>query len=257
MPDEGPDITDDAVLGGRLRLLQPRQGHRFGHDAILLAAATPGADGDRAIDLGAGVGAAGLALAARVAGIRVTLSDIDPNLMALAAENAVRNGLGGRVNAVVFDVMSDFAMPPSSSALLPGGSDVVLMNPPFHDAERLQASPNAARRAAHVASSSALRQWIATATRLLRPGGILTMIFRADGTAVLLDALSTNFGGIALMPIHPKPGTNAIRVLVGAIKGSGGPIAIRAGLVLATESGAPTPETDAVLRHGAPLPLWQ
>jgi tRNA1(Val) A37 N6-methylase TrmN6 len=257
MPDERPDITDDAVLGGRLRLLQPRRGHRFGHDAILLAAATPGADGDRAIELGAGVGAAGLALAARVAGIRATLSDIDPNLMALAAENAVRNGLGDRVNAVVFDVVSDFAATPSSAAHLPSGSDIVLMNPPFHDAERLQASPNAARRAAHVAASGTLHQWIAAAARLLRGGGKLTMIFRADGTAALLDALSTDFGGIMLMPIHPKPGANAIRVLVGAIKGSGSLLAIRPGLVLTTESGAPTPEADAVLRHGAPLPLWQ
>ncbi len=255
MPDEGPDITDDAVLGGRLHLLQPRRGHRFGHDAILLAAATPGVDGDHAIELGAGVGAAALALAARVAGIRVTLSDIDPNLVALAAENAARNGLADRVDAVAFDVRSDFAASPSS-ALLPGGSDVVLMNPPFHDAARLRASPDAARRTAHVAPSGSLRQWIATATWLLRAGGTLTMIFRADGTAALLDALSADFGGIVLMPIHPKPGMNAIRVLVGAIKGSGAPLAIRPGLVLATESRAPTPETDAVLRHAAALPMW-
>ena len=33
------DTTEDAVLGGRLILRQPRRGHRFGHDAILLAAA--------------------------------------------------------------------------------------------------------------------------------------------------------------------------------------------------------------------------
>ncbi len=255
MPDDRPDITDDAVLGGRLRLLQPRRGHRFGHDAILLAAAAPGGDGDRAIELGAGVGAAGLALAARVAGIRVTLSDIDPNLVALAAENAARNGLADRVDAVAFDVMSEVAAAPSS-ALLPGGSDIVLMNPPFHDAERLQASPNAARRAAHVASSGSLHQWIATATWLLRASGTLTTIFRADGTAALLDVLSADFGGIVVMPIHPKPGMNAIRVLIGAIKGSGAPLAIRPGLLLATASGAPTPETDAVLRHAAALPLW-
>ena len=38
MPAE--QFTDDAVLGGRLILRQPRTGHRVGHDAILLAAAT-------------------------------------------------------------------------------------------------------------------------------------------------------------------------------------------------------------------------
>jgi hypothetical protein len=58
-------LTDDAVLGGRLKLYQPARGHRVGHDAILLAASTAAAAGDVAVDLGAGVGAAGLALASR------------------------------------------------------------------------------------------------------------------------------------------------------------------------------------------------
>ena len=76
------------MLGGRLRLRQPARGHRFGHDAILLAAACPARAGEQVVDLGAGVGAAGLALAARVDGMPVTLVEIDPQLAALAAENA-------------------------------------------------------------------------------------------------------------------------------------------------------------------------
>src|SRR3954467_1857941 len=73
LPDTVGDVTDDAVLGGRLRLLQPRRGHRFGHDAILLAAATQARAGEHAVEFGAGVGAAGLALAARCPDVRVTL----------------------------------------------------------------------------------------------------------------------------------------------------------------------------------------
>src|SRR5229473_3780911 len=76
-------FTDDAVLGGRLRLRQPARGHRVGHDAILLAAACPARAGERVVDLGAGVGAAGLALAARVPDATVTLVEIDPELAAL------------------------------------------------------------------------------------------------------------------------------------------------------------------------------
>lgn len=98
------DVTDDAVLGGRLRLKQPKRGHRVGHDAILLAATCPAHAGERVVDLGAGVGAAGLALAARVAGIEVTLVEVDAELAALAAENAQLNGLAARVHAVVLDV---------------------------------------------------------------------------------------------------------------------------------------------------------
>jgi len=52
------ETTDDAVLGGRLRLTQKKRGHRVGHDAILLAAVTDARPGDRVVDFGAGVGAA-------------------------------------------------------------------------------------------------------------------------------------------------------------------------------------------------------
>src|SRR5262245_39508973 len=91
------DLTEDAVLGGRLRLMQPRRGHRVGHDAILLAAAGPARAGEHAVDLGAGIGAAGLALAARADGVTVTLVEIDAELAALAVANAERNGLTARV----------------------------------------------------------------------------------------------------------------------------------------------------------------
>ncbi len=96
MASEVPDITEDAVLGGRLRLRQPARGHRVGHDAILLAAATPALAGEHVVDLGAGVGAAGLAVAARVPGVSVTLVERDAGLAALAAENALRSGFSAR-----------------------------------------------------------------------------------------------------------------------------------------------------------------
>ena len=72
MTEASVEFTEDGFLGGQLRLRQPKSGHRAGHDAILLAAATPARAGDRVADFGAGVGAAGLALATRVAGIRAS-----------------------------------------------------------------------------------------------------------------------------------------------------------------------------------------
>jgi tRNA1(Val) A37 N6-methylase TrmN6 len=254
MPGEArEELTDDAALGGRLRLLQPRRGHRFGHDGILLAAATPARDGDRVVDLGAGIGAAGLALASRVPGVRVTLVEIDEGLAALARENAARNGLAGRVDAVTLDVAAssaDFA-----AAGLPAGScDLVLMNPPFHD-KALPASPDPMRRGAHSLGATDLSDWVAAAERLLRPGGILTLIFRADGVPMLLDLLGGGFGAIALLPVHSKPGAAAIRVLLAAAKARRGPFAILPGLVLAETDGSPTVVAEAVLRHGNPLEL--
>src|SRR6185295_9777748 len=117
--------TDDAVLGGRLRLVQKRRGHRVGHDAILLAAATDAHSGDRAVDLGAGIGAAGLALAIRLPEVTVTLVEIDPELAGIAEENIARNGLDQRVRALALDVTAPsdvFA----AAGLGPGSVDRVL-----------------------------------------------------------------------------------------------------------------------------------
>src|SRR5215469_6212813 len=87
------DLTEDAFLGGRLLLRQPKSGHRSGHDAILLAAATAARAGDRVVEFGAGVGAAGLALAKRIDGIDLVLVEIDPQLARLARDNATNNAI--------------------------------------------------------------------------------------------------------------------------------------------------------------------
>jgi tRNA1(Val) A37 N6-methylase TrmN6 len=252
-PEAGAlDATEDAVLGGRLILRQPRRGHRVGHDAILLAAATPAKTGEHVVDFGAGVGAAGLALAARMAGPSVTLLEIDPALAALAEENIRRNAFADRVRAITLDVTAP-ARAFAAAGLPPGSAARVLMNPPFNDPAASRASPDADRRLAHV--SAGLAPWLRSAARLLAAGGTVTLIWRADGLADLLAALARGFGAVAVQPVHPRPDAPAIRVLVRAVKGSGAPLALLPGLVLADADGHPSAAAEAVLRHGAALPL--
>jgi tRNA1(Val) A37 N6-methylase TrmN6 len=246
------EASEDAVLGGRLVLRQPLRGHRVGHDAILLAAATSAKSGDHAVDLGAGVGGAGLALARRIEGLNVTLVEIDPVLTALAAGNAQRNDLSDRVRAVCLNVdasVADFA----AAGLAPGSAACVLMNPPFNVAQ--QPSPDHARRLAHTASETTLEHWLRAAARLLRADGVVTLIWRADGLAEVLAALSKDFGAIAVLPVHPKPGAAAIRVLVRATKGNRAPLALLPGFLLADSDSKPTAAAEAVLRKGEALSL--
>jgi len=252
MPAERIGASDDAVLGGKLLIRQPRGGHRVGHDAILLAAATAARAGNHVVDLGAGVGAAGLALALRIEGVAVTLVEIDPALAALARDNAARNGLAERVRVVCLDV----AAPASTFAargLAAAKADRVLMNPPFNAAGN--PSPDRRRRLAHVAAQDTLNRWLGTAARLLRPQGIATLIWRADGLDAVLADLAHSFGAVTLLPVYPKPGAPAIRVLARAVKGSRAPLTLLPGLVLADAAGKPTAEAEAVLRGNAVLPL--
>jgi tRNA1(Val) A37 N6-methylase TrmN6 len=235
-------FTEDAFLGGQLRLRQPKSGHRAGHDAILLAAATPAKSGDRVADFGAGVGAAGLALATRVAGIKLVLVEIDQHLAELARGNA-------RTNAIAADIvaldLTDSAESFASVGLAPDSLDVVLMNPPFNDAARHRASPQKAL--AHVATATTLESWIHAARRTLKSGGVLTLIWRADGLAEVLAALDRGFGSIAMMPVHGHPTMPAIRVLVRATKGGKAPLQIHPALMLNNESGVPDKQLGDVL----------
>lgn len=238
------EFSDDACLGGRLRLRQPRSGHRAGHDAILLAAATPARQGERVVDFGAGVGTAGLAVAIRVAGIDLVMIERDENLAALARINAELNRIAARV--CVLDVAGS-AGTFLDAGLGPDSADVVLMNPPFNDSARHRSSPDDVRRAAHMAEPDTLETWIHAARRLLKSGGAFSLIWRAHGLTDVLNVLDRGFGGIAIRPVHPDAGKPAIRVLVRAIKGSRAPLQLCAGLMLNDESGQPNPEAQAIL----------
>ena len=251
MTDSGP-FTEDAFLGGQLRLRQPKSGHRAGHDAMLLAAATPARPGDRVVDFGAGVGAAGLAVARRVAGIGLVLVEIDAGLAELARGNAAANGL--LADVVVLDVNSD-ASTFAAAGLLPDSADVVLMNPPFNDQARHRASPDKAREIAHVATPATLASWVHASRRILKSGGVLSLIWRADGLAEVLAALERGFGSLAILPVHGDPAAPAIRVLIRAIKGGRAPAELHPALMLNDESALPNKEVQAILAGEGTLPL--
>jgi tRNA1(Val) A37 N6-methylase TrmN6 len=246
------DFTEDAFLGGRLRLRQQRSGHRAGHDAMLLAAATPARSGNRVVDLGAGVGAAGLAVAKRVAGIELVLVEIDEGLAGLARGNAVANAIAADI--IMLDVTSAAGVF-AAAGLAPDSVDVVLMNPPFNDPERHRASPDKVREIAHVATAATLESWVHAARRILKSGGALTLIWRADRLVEALSALGRGFGSLELLPVHPEAKVPAIRVLIRAIKGGKAPLQMHAALVLNDESALPNKQVQDVLAGKEVLPL--
>ena len=245
-------LTEDAFLGGKLRLRQPKSGHRAGHDAVLLAAATPAHPGDRVADLGAGVGAAGLAVARRVSGIDLILVEADEALAGLARVNARANAIAART--IVLDVAAD-AKTFASAGLHADSVDVVLMNPPFNDPARHRASPDKAREAAHVASGETLENWVHAARRILKSGGHVVMIWRADGIAEVLGTLDRGFGSLVILAVHVNVTSPAIRVLVRATKGGRTPTRMLPPLFLNDEAAESDSAARTILAGEGVLPL--
>lgn len=249
------DVTDDLFFGGRLRLLQPRRGHRVGTDAALLVAAARSrlSAGAVAADLGAGTGAVGLALA-HAGAARVTLVEIDEDLAALATENIRRNGLEDRAFASCADVATlGTARGPAEPAL--GSCYLVVSNPPFDDEARFRLSPDAAKSRAHGATPGLLSEWAQAANRLLKPGGSLVLIHRAEALGEVLDALQDRFGDVRVLPVHPRREAPAARIVVAARKARRGPLALLPALVMHGVDGAFTEQCDAAQRGEADLPL--
>jgi tRNA1(Val) A37 N6-methylase TrmN6 len=238
-------LTEDSLLGGRVRLRQPEAGLRAGHDAVLLAAAVPAKPGQRVLELGCGSGAAFLCLAARVPELAIVAVEREPALAALARENAALNGLADRVTVIEGDVAD-----PALRRALPR-CDHGFANPPFWEGG--SAPPVALRRAATHEGEAGLAAWAACLGAALTHRGSATLILPAarfaDGFAALAAA---GIGSPALLPLWPREGVAAKRVLVAGRQGGRGPGRVLPGLVLHGD-GAATAAAEAVLREGAGL----
>jgi len=246
------DTTCDAFLGGRVQILQPRHGYRAATDPVFLAAACPAAAGDRVLELGCGVGVASLCLAARVPGLRLLGVERQGAYAALARANAAAAGV-------------DFSVVEADLTRLPPevrqqSFDHVLANPPYFATGDGTAARDPGREAAN-REETPLADWVAAARARLKPSGWLTLIHSAARLPECLAALQTGFGAVSLLPIQPRPGRVAARIVIRARKGARAPFRLLPPFLVHDSARHPgdapdfTEAAESVLRHAAPLPF--
>ncbi|WP_404380493.1 tRNA1(Val) (adenine(37)-N6)-methyltransferase [Caenispirillum salinarum] len=240
-PPPIPELTEDRLLGGRLRLMQPASGYRAAVDPILLAAACPMIAGQTVLDVGVGTGAALLALARRVRRGRFVGLEVRPEIAAIAQRNAVLNEIAAEV------VTGDVRRPPFP----PDSVDHVLTNPPY--AAGGTPPPDPAKAMAHMEGDVDLKDWLRGCLYVLRARGWITIIQRADRVDDVIAALAGRCGAVSIIPIWSHAGDPARRVIVRARKGTRSPATLHAGLVLHGTETKYTDAAEAVLREGAPL----
>ncbi len=257
-PSEDLETSEDWFLGGALKIQQPQRGYRAGFDAVLLAAAAPthtvrrGDPSDvRVADVGSGVGTVGLCIAARVPSARLTLIDNDAEIVAIALRNICANQLDERVCAVVQDV----AARPLTAGLSPDQFDHAVANPPYFEARAHRTPTNPLKRAARSMPEGGLATWARFLAQIVKPGGTATLIAPAPQLPDLIAACQGRFGGLKVLPVYPKAGLPAGRVLIQGTKGSRGPLTIAPGLVVHGADGAFLPHTKTLCATPAPL-IW-
>jgi tRNA1(Val) A37 N6-methylase TrmN6 len=243
------DATTDFLLNGRVSLAQPAHGYRVAIDPVFLAASVPAEAGDTVLDLGCGVGAASLCLAARVAECRISGIDADRKLVRLAGDNVLQNGLASRILILAGDLLR----PPQR--LEPGSFSHVMANPPYLRAGAATPSPRDVKARANIEGEADLAAWIRYALTMVQNKGTITFIHRADRLEALLALLVGRAGEMIVFPLWAGAGKDARRVIVQARKGVASPTRVAAGLVLHEADGRYTEAAQSVLRHGAALPM--
>ena len=231
---ESPSETIDAFHRGAFHVVQPKgRGHRSGMDAMLLAALVADERTIRVADLGAGAGAAGMAVASRLDRAEVVLFERSSDMAEFARKSLLlpeNARFAGRVSVIEADVTLT-GKDRNEAGLVDDSFHHVIMNPPFNDAsDRL--TPDVLKAEAHAMTDGLFERWIRTAGAIMIPGGQLSLIARPESIGEIIAACGRRFGGIEITPIHPREGESAVRILVTAIKGSRARLALRAPLIM-------------------------
>lgn len=241
--------TTDAFLGGRLALRQPAEGYRAAIDPVLLAASVSASGSEHIVDLGCGVGTTGLCLLTRLSDVTCAGIDLQAALVELARANALANHLTERYQAQTGSILDRDLMASFARA------DQVIANPPYLPKGEASPSAHPIKALANVESDAMLADWVAVALTVVRPGGSITFIHRADRLPELLALLWERAGALTILPIQSKAGEPARRVIVRGQKGSRAPSRLLAPFVMHASGGGFTSAAESILRDGGALQL--
>lgn len=247
-------VTRDAFLGGRLTVSQPRHGFRAGLDSVLLGAAVA-AGRANLLDMGCGVGTAGLVALAHTTGLTAVLADRQPDMLALAAANLSDNGFAPRARVIEADITAK-GSDRRAAGLADNAFDTVIANPPFFDEDAGTLAGDTGRAGSRHMDAAALDLWVKTAAGCASGGAEIIFVFPAESLSPLLAAFTQRFGAITVLPLAPRPDAPSNRVLIRGIKGSRAPLTLLASRPLHGPDGrAFQPDFDAIFRGTAQL-VW-
>ncbi len=248
------ELSEDSLLGGKVRFFQPVDGYRAAIDPVLLAASVEAKTGDKVLDLGCGAGAATFCLMARVSGLKVTGIELQPFFVSISLRNAEANALADDFQVFEGDFMT------LNDNVLDKSFNHVIANPPYLEQNKGNIPPNHSKALAHVEEKGTLANWINFAIQKTKHKGSVTFIQRADRLDETLAQMNGSLGELVVFPLWPGPidkggAKGAKRVIVRGRKGVSTPLRLAPGLILHREAGGYSQQAEDILRRARPLHL--
>ena len=208
-----PDETiEDLQLAG-LRLIQKKNGFRFGMDSVLLADFAEIRPTDLAADLGTGNGIIPLLLIGRGKSRHIYGVELMTETAELARRNVCLNGLENRISVIQSDAADAAACIGKCTV------DVVICNPPYGHPSASLASGNLQKAAARTQEEDTLHRFFSGAYDILKGKGKLSLVYPAPQMLHVMKCLQEHH----LEPkrfrlVYPRADKPANLVLIEALK---------------------------------------
>ena len=210
---EKEELTTDLLRDYNLQVKQPRRGYRFSLDPLLLCDFAPDGNGSL-LDLGTGCGIIPLVMARRSTYSQLVGVEVQEQMVAIAASNVAENLLDGKVTIIHGDILA-------LATHYKGDSfDLVMGNPPYRRSGSGRLSPAPGRDIARHESSATLADFLATAKKMVKPGGSICLIYHPERLAELFHlAIELKLAPIRLQMVHGDIALPARMFMVDLIKG--------------------------------------
>ncbi|MDI6601359.1 MAG: tRNA1(Val) (adenine(37)-N6)-methyltransferase [Thermoanaerobacteraceae bacterium] len=229
------ETIDDLQYNG-LRIIQDRDGFRFGMDAVLLANLAPINGVKRAIDLGCGNGIIPILLAGKRGVENVYGIDINFEEVERAIRSVEINNLSGVriINGDIKKIQEYFDYE---------SFDLVTANPPYLKVNTGEISPNPMKAAARHEVYCTLREVLSAAFKVLRFGGSFFMVHRTERLAEVLDECrNARLEPKRLYMVYPRVDERPNLFLVHCIKCGSADMVVEKPLIIYNNDGSYTEE---------------
>ena len=176
-PEETLDTIEDV------RIIQPKKGHRFTTDAILLARLSTPKKYASVLELGTGCGIVSIILSKRIPSLRITAVEIQEEMAKLAERNVKLNDMEHSISVLNRDIKELPKVLPSAHF------DYIITNPPYRPPASGRTSPDRKRAISNHEFSVTINDIMKVSQHLLKVRGRISLIYTADRLVDLFSAM--------------------------------------------------------------------